>query len=126
MPIAQQKADPSSNDMAPGGQLVEPRTIHRVSTTHHGKTLRTLGHAAEYLASSGVAPSSSEREAIHILMRLSREVFDDYAAVGRQRHPVADGLMSLMIRLLGEPPKKRLAAPGGSSRGSVQPRFHSC
>ena len=27
-------------------------TIHRITETHHGRTLLTLGHAAEYLANS--------------------------------------------------------------------------
>lgn len=52
---------------------------------HHGRTLLMLGHAAEHLADSrrfvlgeerGVAPVD---EAIHLLMRLSRGVFEEYA-----------------------------------------------
>src|SRR5882757_281495 len=67
-------------------------TIHRITSTHHGRTLLTLGHAAEYLASS--RRYSTERvnhaanvEAIHILMELSRSVFEDFAerrTVGRR------------------------------------------
>ena len=67
-------------------------TIHRITRTHHGRTLLTLGHAAEYLANS--RRYSTERvdhasnvEAIHILMELSRSVFDDFAerrTVGRR------------------------------------------
>src|SRR5438309_1364373 len=54
-------------------------TIHRRTASHHGSTLRTLGHAAEYLAASRAAcievvDAAAEREAIHILMRLSRQV----------------------------------------------------
>jgi hypothetical protein len=59
-------------------------TIHRITSTHHGRTLLTLGHAAEYLASSRrysteKVDHASNIEAIHILMELSRSVFDDFA-----------------------------------------------
>ena len=59
-------------------------TIHRITKTHHGRTLLMLGHAAEYLANS--RRYSSEKvdheanvEAIHILMGLSRSVFEEFA-----------------------------------------------
>src|SRR5580693_8077754 len=59
-------------------------TIHRTTDTHHGRTLLTLGHAAEYLENS--RRYSTEKvdhvanvEAIHILMELSRSVFEDFA-----------------------------------------------
>jgi hypothetical protein len=59
-------------------------TIHRITRTHHGRTLLTLGHAAEYLANSRrysteKVDHASNVEAIHILMELSRSVFDDFA-----------------------------------------------
>ena len=59
-------------------------TIHRITKTHHGRTLLTLGHAAEYLVNSRRYSSrefdvAADREAIHLLMRLSRSVFDDFA-----------------------------------------------
>jgi hypothetical protein len=59
-------------------------TIHRVTGTHHGRTLLMLGHAAEYLVDSRrflqrAAVNDSDNEAIHILMGLSRNVFDEYA-----------------------------------------------
>ena len=59
-------------------------TIHRVTGTHHGRTLLVLGHAAEYLVDSRrflqrAAVNDSDNEAIHILMGLSRNVFDEYA-----------------------------------------------
>jgi hypothetical protein len=66
-------------------------TIHRITETHHGRTLLLLGHAAEYLATSrflsGKTMSGAEEEAIHILMTLSRRVFDEHAeeASGRRR-----------------------------------------
>ena len=59
-------------------------TIHRVTGTHHGRTLLVLGHAAEYLVDSRrflrrAKVNDSDNEAIHILMSLSRTVFDEYA-----------------------------------------------
>jgi hypothetical protein len=59
-------------------------TIHRITETHHGRTLLTLGHAAEYLADSRrfLFPETSteaDDEAIHILMELSSHVFTEYA-----------------------------------------------
>jgi hypothetical protein len=80
--------------------------IHRRTTSHHGSTLRTLGHAAEYLAQSRSASivamdARAEREAIHILQRLSREIFDDYVAMTQQRHPVTDWIMNQAVRLYG-------------------------
>jgi hypothetical protein len=57
--------------------------IHRITKTHHGRTLLTLGHAAEHLANSRRFRTDegdgADAEAIHILMGLSREVFDDFA-----------------------------------------------
>ncbi|MEO6806388.1 MAG: hypothetical protein ABI286_08810 [Edaphobacter sp.] len=60
-------------------------TIHRITCTHHGRTLLTLGHAAEYLVNSrqysmGEYDHNSDREAVHILMELSRSVFEEFAA----------------------------------------------
>ena len=62
---------------------LEP-TIRRTTGTHHGGTLLMLGHAAEHLASSRrfvfeETGKSSDDEAIHILMSLSRDVFEEYA-----------------------------------------------
>ena len=59
-------------------------TIHRITRSHHGRTLLTLGHAAEYLANSRrysteKVDHTANAEAIHILMELSRSVFDDFA-----------------------------------------------
>jgi hypothetical protein len=67
-----------------GQSSVGDLTIHRITKTHHGRTLLTLGHAAEYLANSRRYSTQeidhdSEVEAIHILMGLSRSVFEDFA-----------------------------------------------
>jgi hypothetical protein len=60
-------------------------TIHRLSRTHHGRTLLMLGHAAEYLIDSRRfepmdKTAVADHEAVHILLGLSRSVFDEYAA----------------------------------------------
>ena len=80
-------------------------TIHRRTESHHGRSLQLLGHAAEYLADSRLflisTSASSDEEAIRVLMRLSREVFDDYAALTQQSHPVTDWIMNQAIRIYG-------------------------
>src|SRR5882757_2249987 len=80
-------------------------TIHRITSTHHGRTLLTLGHAAEYLANS--RRYSTEKidhaanvEAIHILMELSRGVFDDFAERRSLHRRVEDWLIERAVRLL--------------------------
>ena len=76
-------------------------TIHRRTGTHHGATLRILGHAAEYLVDSRkflTSAGKADAEAVYILMRLSREIFEEYAegvAVGRRLH---DWVMDRMVR----------------------------
>jgi hypothetical protein len=81
-------------------------TIHRQTSSHHGRALRTLGHAAEYLVktrsvSSSRAKSATDNEAVHVLMRLSREVFEEYAAITVHRHPVTDWVINRAIRIYG-------------------------
>jgi hypothetical protein len=73
-------------------------TIHRITRTHHGRTLLTLGHAAEYLANSRrysteKVDHASNVDAIHVLMELSRSVFDDFA----ERHTLGRRLEQWLI-----------------------------
>ena len=80
-------------------------TIHRITKTHHGRTLLTLGHAAEYLAdsrrySNGKADHASNIEAIHILMEASRSVFDDYAEPSTLNRRFEHWLMDRAVRLI--------------------------
>jgi hypothetical protein len=75
---------PATLSAANGPTDAPDLTIHRVTGTHHGRTLLMLGHAAEYLVDSRrflqrAAVNHSDNEAIHILMGLSRTVFDEYA-----------------------------------------------
>jgi hypothetical protein len=73
--------------------------------THHGRTLLMLGHAAEYLVDSRRflargKVTASDNEAIHILMGLSRSVFDEYAE-GASNGRGLDGLvLRCVTRLL--------------------------
>jgi hypothetical protein len=74
----------------------EPFTIRRITRTHHGRTLQTLGRAAEYLVESRRftgGMSAGYEEAVGLLMRLSSTVFREYAAGEQRRYPVEDFLM---------------------------------
>ena len=79
-------------------------TIHRITRTHHGRTLLTLGHAAEYLANSRrysteKVDHAANVDAIHILMELSRSVFDDFAKRRSLHRQVEDWLVGRAVRL---------------------------
>jgi hypothetical protein len=80
-------------------------TIHRITSTHHGRTLLTLGHAAEYLSdsrrySTGKVDHASNIEAIHILMEASRSVFDDFAEPPTLNRRFGHWLMDRAVRLI--------------------------
>jgi hypothetical protein len=96
---------PTTLSVANGPTDAPDLTIHRLTRTHHGRTLLMLGHAAEYLADSrrflvrGKATDSDD-EAIHILLSLSRSVFDEYAE-GASKGRGLDGLvLGCVARLL--------------------------
>jgi hypothetical protein len=79
-------------------------TIHRITKTHHGRTLLTLGHAAEYLATSRRYSAQrfdheAEVEAIHILMGLSRGVFEEFAERRTLNRKFEDWLVERAVRL---------------------------
>jgi hypothetical protein len=79
-------------------QLTTPRRTN-------GRTLQILGHAAEHLTDQLTLDNEAvhvdaTREAIHILLRLSREVFEEYANATRRYHP-ADWLMRQDIGVYG-------------------------
>jgi hypothetical protein len=91
-------------------------TIHRITGTHHGRTLLTLGHAAEYLASSRrysteKVDHAANIEAIHILMELSRDVFEDFAERRELNRRFQDWLIEGAVGLMewgaGRSPKRR-------------------
>src|SRR5271154_3732563 len=80
-------------------------TIHRITKTHHGRTLLTLGHAAEYLANSRRYSTrrfdrAAEVEAIHILMGLSRGVFEEFAERRTLNRRFEDLLIERVVRLV--------------------------
>jgi hypothetical protein len=79
-------------------------TIHRITDTHHGRTLLTLGHASEYLANSRrYSPQKfdheSDIEAIHILMGLSRSVFEEFAERRTLNRRLEDWFVERAVRL---------------------------
>jgi hypothetical protein len=72
----------------------------RSPTRIQGKALETLGHAIEYLVDSRIhrdrdLSSSADCEAEQIMMRLSREVFAECAAV-----VPSGGLASWLVKVL--------------------------
>jgi hypothetical protein len=80
-------------------------TIHRITDTHHGRTLLTLGHAAEYLANSHrystpKTDRDAEVEAIHLLMTASRAVFEEYAARPSVRRRLEDWVVERTVRVV--------------------------
>jgi hypothetical protein len=80
-------------------------TIHRITKTHHGRTLLMLGRAAEYLANSRryatqEVDHASNVEAIHLLMGLSRSVFEEFAEQRTLSRRFEDWLIERAVRVL--------------------------
>jgi hypothetical protein len=80
-------------------------TIHRITNSHHGRTLLLLGHATEYLANSRrftmlQVDDSADEEAIHILMGLSRKVFEEFAEQATEKRRIGDWVIDRVARLL--------------------------
>jgi hypothetical protein len=80
-------------------------TIHRSTKSHHGRTLLILGHAAEYLANSRRFTmlrfdDSADEEAIHILMELSRKVFEEFAEQTTKKRRMGDWVIYRVVGLL--------------------------
>ena len=79
-------------------------TIHRLTETHHGRTLLMLGRAAEYLVNSRrystrVVDREAEVEAVHLLMGLSRSIFEEYAERRTVQWRFQDWLIERAVRL---------------------------
>jgi len=80
-------------------------TIHRITNSHHGRTLLLLGHAAEYLAHSRrftmlQFDDGADVEAIHILMGLSRDVFEEFVEQTTEKRRIGDWLIQRVVRLV--------------------------
>jgi hypothetical protein len=92
---------PTTLSVANGPTDAPDLTIHQLT---HGRTLLMLGHAAEYLGDSrrflvrGEATASDE--AIHILMGLSRSVFDEYAEAASKGRSLDGLVLGCVNRLL--------------------------
>jgi hypothetical protein len=92
-------------------------TIHRITSTHHGRTLLTLGHAAEYLGisrkfSTEKVNQAANVEAIHILLELSRSVFEDFAERRTLNQRLQDWLVAGVVGLVEEGAARRPAGRG--------------
>jgi hypothetical protein len=79
-------------------------TTRRITQTHHGRTLLTLGNAAEYLANSRrftilKFDDAADQEAIHILMELSREVFEEFAEQTTEKRRLGNWMIKRVVRL---------------------------
>jgi hypothetical protein len=90
-------------------------TIHRITSTHHGRTLLMLGHAAEHLSttrrfSTEKVNHAANVEAIHILMELSRSVFDDFAERRTLNQRLQDWVVAGVVGLVEQGAAKW---PGG-------------
>jgi hypothetical protein len=119
VPSRKAQAIPSLSRGREASQAGDP-TIHRITKTHHGRTLLTLGHAAEYLANSRrysteKVDHTSNVEAIHILMELSRSVFDEFAERRTLSRRFEQWLIERAVGLFDEVAGKRL----GGHRGNV-------
>jgi hypothetical protein len=100
----QSKGLPSFSPGNPAPKKVD-LTIRRVTKTHHGRTLLMLGRAAEYLANSRRFAArrfddSADEDAIHILMGLSREIFEEFAEQDTEKRRVGDWVIERVVRLL--------------------------
>jgi hypothetical protein len=90
-----------------GRQATNPGdlTIHRITETHHGRTLITLGHAAEYLVNSRRYSAEkfdyeAHAEAVHILMGLSRSVFDEAVQPRKLHQRFQDWVVERVVRIV--------------------------
>lgn len=104
VPQRKPKAFPSLLEGRPVS-TVGDLTIHRITDTHHGRTLLTLGHAAECLANSQrystrKTDPEAEEEAIHLLMVASRAVFEEYAERRSVRRRVEDWVVERTVRAI--------------------------
>ena len=98
----------SLNESASAGDL----TIHRLTKSHHGRTLLTLGRGAEYLANSRRYSTQkidyeANVEAIHILMEASRRVFEEYAECRAPHRRMEDWIIERVVGLLEMVPGRR-------------------
>jgi len=80
-------------------------TIHRITASHHGRTLLSLGHAAEYLVNSRRYSMEkfdfeAHAEAVHLLMGLSRSVFDEAVLPRKLHQRFQDWLVAGVVRVV--------------------------
>jgi hypothetical protein len=104
VPAKKARAFPSLSDGREASRVGD-LTIHRITDTHHGRTLLRLGRAAEYLVNSRrysarVYDREAEVEAVHVLMELSRTVFEEYAERRTLQRRFQDWVIERAVRVL--------------------------
>jgi len=106
-PASTQRKPKHLPSFSPGNPVPQQAdlTIHRITKSHHGRTLLLLGHATEYLANSRrfsmlSYDDSADEEAIHILMGLSRQVFEEFADQTTKRRRIGNRLIERAVRWL--------------------------
>lgn len=83
------------------------RVVRRRGSLQQGQALETLGHAVEYLVDSrmflvelGAGDQKQDQEAVQILMRLSRAVFQECPEIVPIRRRMSRWVASGMSRVL--------------------------
>ena len=82
LPAAALEAQPSLQQLVRAQPLRRGPSVRRRGSIEQGRALETLGHAVEYLIDSrmfqlGEVNQRDENEAVQILMRMSRAVFEE-------------------------------------------------
>jgi hypothetical protein len=119
MPITKQHDDLMERAVYPaatpyparGGERLVARSARRRMGRVEGEALEKLGHAVEYLIDSRmflthVPYTDAEEEAVQILMKMNRMVFESCPEVVSMRQRLRDRLVRLFH---GKPADRRLA-----------------
>jgi hypothetical protein len=119
MPFAMQDDDSMEGALYPaptpypdrGGDRRARRAERRRLGREEGQALERLGHAVEYLIDSRmflthVPYTNAEEEAVQILMKMNRLVFESCPEIVTMRRRVSDGLLRLIH---GHPVDRRMA-----------------
>jgi hypothetical protein len=91
-------------------------TIHRPTPAHHGRALGILGHATEHLTvrvafCADGRLAAADLEALAVLSRLRRTVFDEYAYLRRHHHPLIEWLIRQATRVYGTATRRLTSDP---------------
>ncbi len=89
----------------PGG-VNDRRVVRRRGTQEQGRALELLGHSIEYLVDSRLftadeTEARNDREAVQLLMRMSRGVFAECAEVISMERRMKRGFWKMLKRVSG-------------------------